>query len=86
MWGVHDGVSWWVFLVGIPMMLVMMLGMGLMMWLMMRMMMMGMGDHSGSHGTADPDEESPLEIARHRYARGEITREEFEQLRRDLGG
>ena len=49
MWGVHDGVSWWVFLVGIHMMLVMMLGMGLMMWLMMRMMM-GMGGHGASHG------------------------------------
>ena len=83
MWGVHDGVSWWVFLVGIPMMLVMMLGMGLMMWLMMRMMM-GMGDHSSSHESAEPSEESPLDIARRRYARGEITREEFERLRRDL--
>jgi putative membrane protein len=30
------------------------------------------------------DGESPLEIARRRYARGEITREQFEQLRRDL--
>jgi len=85
MWGIHDGMGWWVFaLVGIPMMLVMMIGMGFMMWLMMRMMM-GMGDHSGTHGTADPEEESPLEIARRRYARGEITREEFEQLRHDLG-
>ena len=80
MWGVHDGVSWWVFLVGIPMMLVMMLGMGLMMWLMMRMMM-GMDDHS----PPEPEQESPLEIARRRYARGEITREQFEQLQQDLG-
>ena len=30
--------------------------------------------------------DSALEIARRRYARGEITREEFEQVRRDLGG
>jgi putative membrane protein len=29
-------------------------------------------------------ERSPLDIARERYARGEITREEFEQIRRDL--
>ncbi len=28
--------------------------------------------------------ESPLDIAKRRYAAGEITREEFEQLRRDL--
>lgn len=75
---------WWVFpLVGIPMMLIMMLGMGLMMWVMMRMMM-GMGDHDGSHGMTDPEEDPALDIARRRYARGEITREQFEQLQRDL--
>ncbi len=78
--GPGNGFPWWVFL----MMPFMMLGMGLMMWLMMRMMMMGMDDHSGSHGTADPEVDSPLDIARRRYARGEITREEFEQLQRDL--
>ncbi len=27
---------------------------------------------------------SPLDIAKERYARGEITREQFEQLKRDL--
>jgi len=84
MWGIHDGMGWWVFLlVGIPMMLIMMLGMGLMMWVMMRMMM-GMGDHDGSHGMTDPEEDSALDIARRRYASGEITREQFEQLRRDV--
>ena len=31
-------------------------------------------------------EHSPMDIARERYARGEISREEFEQLRKDLGG
>lgn len=30
------------------------------------------------------DEDDPLEIARRRYARGEITKEQYEQLRRDL--
>ena len=29
---------------------------------------------------------SPLDIARQRYARGEITREQFEQIKKDLGG
>ncbi|MBI4310822.1 MAG: SHOCT domain-containing protein [Chloroflexi bacterium] len=29
--------------------------------------------------------QSPLDIAKARYARGEITREQFEQLKRDLG-
>jgi putative membrane protein len=37
---------------------------------------------SGGGGVGQQD--SPLEIARRRYASGEITREQFEQLRHDL--
>ena len=36
---------------------------------------------SGSHPI---EHESPLDIARKRYARGEITKEQFEQIKRDL--
>ena len=35
------------------------------------------------HGTTSED--SPLEILKRRYARGEINKEEFEQKKRDLG-
>lgn len=35
-------------------------------------------------GRGGPNERGPLEIARSRYARGEITKEQFEQLRHDL--
>ncbi len=30
--------------------------------------------------------ETPLEIAQRRYAAGEITQDEFERIRKDLGG
>ncbi|HLO14452.1 MAG TPA: SHOCT domain-containing protein [Anaerolineales bacterium] len=30
--------------------------------------------------------QTPLELLKERYARGEISRDEFEQMRRDLGG
>jgi putative membrane protein len=32
-----------------------------------------------------PSPSSPLEVLRHRYAAGEINREEFERMKRDLG-
>jgi putative membrane protein len=40
----------------------------------------GISRTTGSHRTDD----EPLEIARKRYARGDITRDQFEQLQRDL--
>jgi putative membrane protein len=40
---------------------------------------------SGAPGTFPrEDEENPLEIARRRYAAGEISKEEFETIRRGL--
>jgi putative membrane protein len=33
-----------------------------------------------------PTSQTPLEILKARYARGEITREEYDQMRRDLEG
>jgi len=32
----------------------------------------------------EPPTDSPLEIAKRRYARGEITREEFQRIKEDL--
>jgi putative membrane protein len=40
---------------------------------------------TGARGHGTISEDSPLEILKRRYARGEINKEEFEQKRRDLG-
>jgi len=41
---------------------------------------------SGAAHAAHWHGETPLEIARRRYASGEITAEEFERIKKDLGG
>lgn len=40
------------------------------------------GGHRHEHGTANQDD--ALTIAKNRYAKGEINKEEFEQLKKDL--
>lgn len=44
------------------------------------------GADAGTAVTAVPAAESPLDVARRRYAAGEIDRETYLQLVRDLGG
>ncbi len=49
----------------------------LIVWAVIRLTRQGGGAGGGKN---------PLDIARERYARGEITREQFEQIKKDLGG
>lgn len=44
------------------------------------------GTSGGLNLGQKPTQESPLDIARRRYASGEISAEEFERLKKDLGG
>ena len=73
MW--FDGRGWWMVFGAIWMVLFWGVIIGLIVW--------GVSQVGG--GGQRRDAESSLDIARRRYARGEITREEFEQLRKDLG-
>jgi putative membrane protein len=41
-------------------------------------------DRNGSERSAFPRPQTPLEILQGRYARGEITREQYQEMRRDL--
>jgi putative membrane protein len=40
---------------------------------------------AGRHGWRGHGHETPLEILQKRYARGEINKEEFEEMKRNLG-
>ena len=74
MWGANEGMGWWMLFGGIWMVIFW----GAIIWL----VIWGVGQLSGGGRRS---EDTPLEIARTRYARGDITREQFEQIRRDLG-
>jgi uncharacterized membrane protein len=70
--------GFWPFLIWRIVMWIVVLGViGVVVWLIVR-------TQKQRGGTAGMQEESPLDIIKRRYARGEITREEFENLKRDL--
>jgi putative membrane protein len=70
--------GFWPFLIWRIVMWIVVLGViGVIVWLIVRTQKQ-QGSRGGLQG------ESPLDIVKRRYARGEITREEFENLKRDL--
>ena len=72
MWGMHDGMGWWMIFGSVWVVVFW----GAVIWAIV---------HVLSRGNRQASEElSALDIARRRYAKGEITKEEFEQLRRSL--
>ena len=74
MWDANDGMGWWM----VFGMIWMVLFWGAIIWL----IIWGV---SRLGGDQRPPHETPMDIARRRLASGDITREQFEQLRRDLG-
>jgi putative membrane protein len=74
MWYMHEGMRWWMVLGGIWMVIFWGGLIALIVWGISRLVR-----HSHSNG-----KQNPLDIARERYARGEISREEFEQIKKDL--
>lgn len=70
MWGDSGGWGWWLF---VPMMIVFWIGVvALIVWL------------ARQWGSSSQRSSDAIEIARQRYARGEISSEQFDQIRRDL--
>lgn len=77
-WGGY-GWGWWGILMGIAMLLFWVLVIGGIAWLVISLLRQGQPAVSTGGGRA-------LDILQERYAKGEITREQYEQMRRDLEG
>ncbi len=75
MWGSQQGMGWWMVFGGVAFVLFW----GAVIWLMVwGLRGIGGGETGGG--------EDPVKIAERRYARGEITREQLQEIRKGLGG
>ncbi len=74
MWDVPAGMGWWMALGGVWMVLLWVGIIALIVWGITRL----------SRRDDSTQKLDALDIARERYARGEISREEFEQIKKDL--
>lgn len=71
MWEMHDGMGWWMVFAGFWMVLFWGILIGGIAWLISRI--------TGAERRSDA-----LEVAKQRYARGEINREEFNRISEDM--
>lgn len=79
MWHAHDGMGWWMVFGGVFWIIFLVT----IVWLLVSL---GSPRTRDDHGTRPITGDDAREIARQRYARGEINREEFQQILRDLDG
>jgi putative membrane protein len=75
MWYMHSVNSWWM-VVGWIVMLLIWVGIAVLAILAFRWFL---------RRSDTTEKQTPLDIARERYAKGEITKEQFEQIKKDLG-
>ncbi len=59
-------------------MLILLVGIGLLIWWAVRQFMVPRGTTRG--------QDQALEVLKERYAKGEITQEEYERMKKDIGG
>ncbi len=74
-WDAHQGMGWWMLFGGLAFLLFW----GAVIW------MLAWGIRSLTDGRRGDGGDDPVTIAERRYARGEITREELETIRKALG-
>jgi len=76
MWYWHQGMGWWMVFGGIWMLLFWGAIIGLVIW--------GISTITGRRGSGAGAPPTPLDVAKERYAKGEISKDEFEQIKKDL--
>ncbi len=74
MWYMHEGMGWWMVFGSVGMVIFWGGLVALTIW----------GITKLNRRNDSPPRHDPLDIARERYARGEISKKEFEQLKKDL--
>ncbi len=75
MWFFGEGIGWWELIVIAGMLIFWGGFIALAVWVILKLT---------GRGTGNGQRRDPLDIAKERYAKGEISREEFEQFRSDL--
>jgi putative membrane protein len=78
MWDMHEGMGWWMVFGGIMTVLFFAGIIALVVWSISKL------GESRSSGSSSTERRDPLSIAKERYARGDITKEEFERIKKDL--
>lgn len=74
----HEGMGWWMLFGGFWMVLFWGGIIALIIWGVKKL------TERRGPGSGSIERESPLDIAKNRYAKGEISKEEFERLKKDL--
>ena len=74
MWYMHEGFGWWMAFGGLWMIIFWGGIIGLVIWGIFKLT----GRNSSTHLT------NPTDIAKERYAKGEISREEYDRIKKDL--
>jgi putative membrane protein len=75
MWYMHDGMGWWMVFGGVWMIIFWGAVIALIVWGIKRLT---------RHSEAEFNKGNPVDIAKERYAKGEITKAQYEQIKKDL--
>ena len=78
MWHYGEGMGWWMLFGGVWMLVFWGGLIALIVWGIKVLI------ERGGSGASPAQRSNPLEIAKERYAKGEITREEFEEIKKNL--